>query len=307
MFDERRQRKTAGIDKSYLLEPIVVDTNKISATSTKRVIGPSKPSRLIDQRMNYSKVVVPPLQNRLINHDINGNNHFSASNDPLDKTFREPARISSNTKATTILTNNMMKKPAVNSQTISKSSTIIDDTSSPLKNVTNQNHKVSFAKYENFSIRHSNFESITFFTLSSMMISKESPARSMRSSNSNSSSARSMASGKSFSSGQSRTQSTVIKKVSSPEKSTQNSFDEDVDEVVGDGPVPEGLVRCSICKRNFAEDRIEKHQVICQKSKTKKRKVFDASKKRVQVSENCLFFLRNKSSIFCYFNTGHRS
>lgn len=120
-----------------------------------------------------------------------------------------------------------------------------------------------------------------------MIRKKESPARSIATTNSNSSSARSMASvGKSTnSSGQSRTQSTVIKKVSSPEKSSiQNSFDdENDDEVVDNTPVPDGLVRCSICKRNFAEDRIEKHQVICQKSKTKKRKIFDASKKRVQV------------------------
>lgn len=141
MFDERRQRKTAGIDKSYLLEPIVVDTNKISATTTtKRVIGPSKPSRLIDQRMNYSKVIVPPLQNRLINHDINGNNHFSASNDPLDKTFREPARIPpNNTKTTNDKLNStimMVKKTSVKSQQQA-------DTSAPLKNVTNQNNKVS--------------------------------------------------------------------------------------------------------------------------------------------------------------------
>lgn len=62
------------------------------------------------------------------------------------------------------------------------------------------------------------------------------------------------------------------------ENTPQSSVDE-----VDDGPVPEGLVRCGICKRNFNEDRIEKHQVICQKNKTKKRKVYDASKKRVQV------------------------
>lgn len=72
-------------------------------------------------------------------------------------------------------------------------------------------------------------------------------------------------------------------KVRSPavksENSPQSSFDEP-----DDAPVPEGLVRCGICKRNFAEDRIEKHQTVCQKNKTKKRKVYDASKKRVQVS-----------------------
>lgn len=73
-----------------------------------------------------------------------------------------------------------------------------------------------------------------------------------------------------------------VPKVSSPvsaksENSPGGSFDE-VDEVV-----PEGLAKCSICKRNFAEDRLEKHQSICQKAMTKKRKIYDASKKRVQV------------------------
>lgn len=62
------------------------------------------------------------------------------------------------------------------------------------------------------------------------------------------------------------------------EKSPQSSFEED-EEVV----VPEGLVNCSYCKRNFAEDRIEKHQVICKTIKTKKRRVYDGAKKRVQV------------------------
>jgi hypothetical protein len=67
---------------------------------------------------------------------------------------------------------------------------------------------------------------------------------------------------------------TVVKK----ENSQQSSFEEE-----DDAPVPEGLIRCGICKRNFAEDRIEKHQSVCQKTKAKKRRVYDASKKRVQV------------------------
>ncbi|ETN61727.1 hypothetical protein AND_006610 [Anopheles darlingi] len=52
-----------------------------------------------------------------------------------------------------------------------------------------------------------------------------------------------------------------------------------------DGPVPEGLARCDICSRNFADDRIEKHRTICQKTKAKKRKVFDVTKQRVAGTE----------------------
>lgn len=116
-----------------------------------------------------------------------------------------------------------------------------------------------------------------------------SPTRSMKSGNStkSTSSVRSMPSPK--------TTANVPPRISAPapkasklhastmlaksQKSPQSSFDD-----TEDAPIPEGLIRCGFCKRNFAEDRIEKHQVICQKTKTKKRKVYDASKKRTQVT-----------------------
>lgn len=51
-------------------------------------------------------------------------------------------------------------------------------------------------------------------------------------------------------------------------------------------PVP-GLDSCKICGRNFAPDRIEKHETICAKSnaKSKKRKVFDPVKMRTKGTE----------------------
>ncbi|XP_063842965.1 serine/arginine repetitive matrix protein 1-like isoform X3 [Scylla paramamosain] len=51
-------------------------------------------------------------------------------------------------------------------------------------------------------------------------------------------------------------------------------------------PVP-GLASCKICGRNFAPDRIEKHETICSKSqaKAKKRKVFDPVKMRTKGTE----------------------
>lgn len=111
-----------------------------------------------------------------------------------------------------------------------------------------------------------------------------SPTRSIKSGNSTTSSSRSTISPKTTLNSQTRkdvsvTKSRVPAVAAKKESTPQSSFDE-----VDDGPVPEGLVRCRICKRNFADDRIEKHQVICQKTKTKKRRVYDASKIRVQVS-----------------------
>lgn len=136
MFDERRSRITAGIDKSYLLEPIAVDTTKTTKTQ-RQVIGPSKSSR--DQKMaNYTKVIVPPLQNRLINHDINGNNHIT-SNDTVDRSLKSGDAVLVNFKSTATSkpmtkSSNVIEKNGVNS--VKKP--VVNTTSAPLKNVTNQ-------------------------------------------------------------------------------------------------------------------------------------------------------------------------
>ena len=47
----------------------------------------------------------------------------------------------------------------------------------------------------------------------------------------------------------------------------------------------DGLISCSLCNRFFASDRIETHEKICAKTKSKKRKVFDITKMRVQGTE----------------------
>lgn len=53
-----------------------------------------------------------------------------------------------------------------------------------------------------------------------------------------------------------------------------------------DGGIQEGnLVNCSLCNRHFAAERIDKHTVICQKTKSKARKVFDSSKQRLEGTE----------------------
>uniref|UniRef100_A0A6E8VIL9 C2HC/C3H-type domain-containing protein n=1 Tax=Anopheles coluzzii TaxID=1518534 RepID=A0A6E8VIL9_ANOCL len=61
-------------------------------------------------------------------------------------------------------------------------------------------------------------------------------------------------------------------------------------------PVPDGLTRCDICSRNFATERIDKHRQICQKTKTKKRKVFDITKHRVQGTDAESYVLKGKKS-----------
>uniref|UniRef100_A0A182NG61 C2HC/C3H-type domain-containing protein n=1 Tax=Anopheles dirus TaxID=7168 RepID=A0A182NG61_9DIPT len=61
-------------------------------------------------------------------------------------------------------------------------------------------------------------------------------------------------------------------------------------------PVPDGLTRCDICSRNFATDRIDKHRQICQKTNTKKRKIFDITKHRVQGTDAENYVLKGKKS-----------
>lgn len=49
--------------------------------------------------------------------------------------------------------------------------------------------------------------------------------------------------------------------------------------------VNDGLDECKHCGRRFASDRLQKHESICGKTAQKKRKVFDATKHRVQGTE----------------------
>lgn len=139
MFDEhRRAGRGAGIDKSYLLAPITVETNKTTNISSKRqVIGPAKTTTREQKMSNYSKVIVPPLQNRTSNnHDINGNNHYR--NEPptaIDRSFRPVDTPVVNFKPRGVAA----QKTVNNASTMRRPTPAVPSTTSPpLKNVTNQ-------------------------------------------------------------------------------------------------------------------------------------------------------------------------
>nr|XP_045600284.1 basic salivary proline-rich protein 2-like isoform X3 [Procambarus clarkii] len=59
---------------------------------------------------------------------------------------------------------------------------------------------------------------------------------------------------------------------------------------------PPGLESCKICGRNFAPDRLEKHETICAKSqaKSKKRKAFDPVKMRTKGTEAEVYIAKGK-------------
>uniref|UniRef100_A0A1I8P2P7 C2HC/C3H-type domain-containing protein n=1 Tax=Stomoxys calcitrans TaxID=35570 RepID=A0A1I8P2P7_STOCA len=48
---------------------------------------------------------------------------------------------------------------------------------------------------------------------------------------------------------------------------------------------PPGMAACQYCQRNFNEDRLQKHEDVCRKMTSTKRKIFDASKHRVKGTE----------------------
>lgn len=55
-------------------------------------------------------------------------------------------------------------------------------------------------------------------------------------------------------------------------------------------------VQCAYCRRKFASDRIEKHEVICARMSSKKKRVFDASKQRLQGTEAAQYANKAKNA-----------
>uniref|UniRef100_U5EPU9 C2HC/C3H-type domain-containing protein n=1 Tax=Corethrella appendiculata TaxID=1370023 RepID=U5EPU9_9DIPT len=49
--------------------------------------------------------------------------------------------------------------------------------------------------------------------------------------------------------------------------------------------LPDDMSQCTYCGRNFNSERLAKHEEICQKTLSKKRKVFDSTKHRVEGTE----------------------
>jgi len=48
---------------------------------------------------------------------------------------------------------------------------------------------------------------------------------------------------------------------------------------------PEGTAVCRHCGRHFNTDRLGKHEAVCQRMMSNKRKIFDASKQRIEGTE----------------------
>lgn len=56
------------------------------------------------------------------------------------------------------------------------------------------------------------------------------------------------------------------------------------------------MAACQYCQRNFNEERLSKHEEVCRKMTTKKRKIFDASKHRVKGTEAEKYIRKGKGT-----------
>lgn len=58
---------------------------------------------------------------------------------------------------------------------------------------------------------------------------------------------------------------------------------------------PPGMASCQHCLRHFNKERLEKHEEVCRKMMSKKRKIFDASKHRVKGTEAEKYLKKGKT------------
>ena len=57
------------------------------------------------------------------------------------------------------------------------------------------------------------------------------------------------------------------------------------------------MASCQFCQRHFNEERLSKHEEVCRKMTSKKRKIFDASKHRVKGTEAEKYLRKGKGSV----------
>ena len=78
-----------------------------------------------------------------------------------------------------------------------------------------------------------------------------------------------------------------------PPPSDANAYLNFLDGAQDAAPQNLNLKPCPVCGRKFAVERLQKHQVACEKSKKKPRKVFDMTKQRTQGTEAAQY-VRNR-------------
>jgi len=254
MFEERRRGGTgnlSGIDKSYPLEPLVVTPNgKSRSTSSK-----SDPSPSTQTRSTRNKELK-------VRSDTFGNGPYEV----ISK-----RGISSDGPFTSNSSSNNVPSRTVGARSANISRQYKSSLNTEDENLTNNNTSAASdrnqpppvpttTKYTDYTNElNSKRETTLANKLNRMQLSTPAPTPSSRKSTP-SSPIRSTAPAPS-----------VKSKTPTPVKRS--------------GPPQPGLDECKICGRYFAPDRIQKHETICKKTKTKKRKVFDPTKMRMEGTE----------------------
>ncbi|XP_055322298.1 uncharacterized protein LOC129578157 isoform X2 [Sitodiplosis mosellana] len=291
MFDERRQRVT-GIDKSYPLQPI---SSRIVSNNSGR------------QTKNTTSVkrTVNPNQNGIYEHSLK----LSARNGGGGGT----GDMKHYPQATTITTNNRFNRNAVSSKLsdidyIENEQT--PDIFSQLDDIDSLESGRRFGGMErqmaNLSVGDNNSygntsaniklgpvitrKTMTHNSASSLNTNKRLPpqpakARSIPITPQKSSVTYKNEASWPVSPTRKVTNGSITSGSNTPSSRSSASSTASASKAAVTGPPPEGMVACGICGRNFYEDRIEKHETICKKTSTKKRKVFDVTKHRVQGTE----------------------
>jgi hypothetical protein len=251
MFEERRRGGTGnltGIDKSYPLEPLVVTSNgKSRSTSSKSDPSPSTQAR--STRTKELKV-----------------RSDTFSNGPYEVITKRGISSDGPFTSNTSSSNNVPSR-TVGARSANVSRQFKSSLNSEEENLTNNNTLAASdrnqppvpttTKYTDYTNElNSKRETTLANKLNKMQIS--SPASTP-------------ASRKSTPSSPIRSTAPVKSKTPTPVKRS--------------GPPQPGLDECKICGRYFAPDRIQKHETICKKTKTKRRKVFDPTKMRMEGTE----------------------
>lgn len=299
MFDERRHR-VAGIDKSYPLQPIQQQTQQQTGRTATNNGGSNvsngNSAKTAAAGLN-NKTRVPPIsantkarlamQQQRQQQQENGNHveTFKAAsfddNENLLDDEKFPDTISFDDDLTLTPTPAVRKLPNVGKLNVQQQNV----NSLKLKPVPGRTPTTPASSTVKTASSATKPVTKRATPMASSSSAPAAPAQSSSSPSSAKSSASRASTGKStaMASRKPSAASSVISATSAT--SNRSALDE---------PVPDGLVRCTICSRNFAEDRIEKHREICQKTKSKKRKVFDTTKHRVLGTDAEKYVLQKK-------------
>ncbi|XP_044264716.1 zinc finger C2HC domain-containing protein 1C isoform X2 [Tribolium madens] len=269
MFDERRQK--AGIDRSYPLEPLKATNPRGGSKITVKATKNAKPE--------VSKKIVHSIYNNNDGDESFEQHTFQSNNLLLNQTFNKHSDI------VEMMNNHNLSDCLDNEQMPDLGFDEVDESVFPRK-LANLGGKLPSEKVEKKAskppgntlgktFRKETKPIIKRSVKASASVPSQQPPKSLISSPVRS---QSMQSAKS---------NPVKKGTPQPPQSARAPCkDRPSAKQSGKSPVArDDLNECRFCNRRFAADRLEVHESICGKTAKKKRKIYDATKHRVEGTE----------------------